>query len=974
MKLFQNLFTPKWKNKNPEIRKQALVELDREQNQSVFCEIANSDEISELRQIALKRINDLNTLMQVACNNTDTKARELAIKITSQILAGVSEHRNHIETDEQTRLGIIQALDDQKILEFVAKNGNSSAIRQAAIQKISRESLMGDLAITDPDIEIRKLVAEKLQQKSTLERVFKASKNKDKQISKIVKDKLDHIIAEEARPRQILAKQKMICQTLEQLGKKGLWERDKIQFDQLTTQWRELTNEPTPDLQTRFDAAVKQFETAYESYLTRNEERLKQEAGLAPLKHEKQSLLMQFHQLLDKFNEHKFSGESNNIKQTYEELEKKWHELEQLPKEIEQDFNNQYQDVAKKIKSHIQDISSALKANSKLQAIHSEIRQMLKHSSQLKQSRIKTLEDKLDKVTLNDIKLTETKQEILGLIKQAKKVVNENTEKAKNLYSTTEEMLKKLDKHLDKGETKPANDVQKKIQSNIKQLENLGHDKLAELKRQISDYSHRLYELNKWRSWANTPKKERLVEEVEALIGSDLDPKEIAFLVSKARKDWQKLGPSERNSSQELWERFNKACDSAYEPCKSVFKEEAKVRQENYEKRIAFLENLEAFINEADWDNVDWVKVENLFQQSRAEWQNLGPIDKNKRKSLNTRFNKAHNALKSHLNTEWSNNQKAKQEIIDKSQALIELEDLNTAIIEAKNLQQQWKTAGRVQRRIEREMWSKFRENCDKIFARRDKLKQQKQEDEKQTVEQKESLCQELESLCNAPIADIEKNENTIHSIQAKIKTLPSVDAKLEKDINNRIIQALHIFDIKKDAANRKKQVESLAKLHNKVELIQHLEESLEKSHSIDWDSATQKFNSFSNEENSSWDEALNRRFEVLKSAMQNEKFSDLAKNNLSDAKKIIIQLEIIAEVETPPEDSAERLKIQTERLNDKLKNHAEQSRWEAFISTETNWLLTGPIPSEELNALKNRHKKIVDALKQQFTEELDEY
>ncbi|MDH5257360.1 MAG: DUF349 domain-containing protein, partial [Gammaproteobacteria bacterium] len=652
MKLFQNLFKPKWKNSNPEIRKQALISLDRDTNQSVFSEVVNQDNKSELRQLAVKRINDLDELITIAAKNSDEKVRETARKITSQILAGITDITGKQAVDESTRIERINSIDSQKTLEFIAQKGDTSAIRLAAINKVSREALLGDLTINDEDPNIRKQVAEKLHQKSTLERVLKAIKNKDKQISKIVKDKLDQITAEEERPRLVLSKQKSLCLSMEQLGKKGLWERDKVQFDQLKQQWQELASENTLallELQQRFNAAAESFQTDYDAYLERNEARLKQEAALLPLKKEKQAILEQLHQLLKHITTDRTDDEINTVdtfNQQLNSLVNNWNSIEMLPGDIEEDFTRQYQDAIKSVKSIITEIDSGNKAAVDLTSIHSEIDRLIKQGFKLKLSKINSLEKRLQSIRVDDPDLQQKKSDITALIRKAELIIEKNEARANNTFTETQNLLNELDIHLNNGEIKNANDTQKKIQSNIKLLDKIGHKSLNTLKNQSAEFTAKLFELNKWRSWANTPQKERLITEMEALIDSDMDAKEIAFLVSKARKEWQQLGPSDRNSSQELWERFNKACDTAYEPCKAVFEDEANIRNENYNARIAFLNNLEAFVKNANWEDVDWVKVENLYQQSRIEWQNLGPVDKNKRNAVNSRFNKAHNTLK----------------------------------------------------------------------------------------------------------------------------------------------------------------------------------------------------------------------------------------------------------------------------------------------------------------------------------------
>ena len=978
MKLFQRFLTPKWKNTNPDIRKQAILSLDRDDNQSIFSEIVNNDTASELRQLATKRLNNLNEIIAISTQSSDPKVRETAHKLISQILAGISDITGKHRIGEAACIKKITALDEQmpesqKCLEFIARKGSSPAIRTAAINKIDREALLGDLTIKDSDRQIRILTAEKLTQKSTLDRVLKAIKNKDKQISKIIKSKLEQLIAEEQRPKQILAKQKSLCQSMEQLGIKGLWERDKSQFDHIQDQWAKLATESALDLQSRFETASTQFQEKYQNYLSRNEARLQEEAALLPVKQEKQALLEQLHQILSAS-----SNDATEIRQTLQALEQQWHSLQTLPTDIEQDFNTQFQDVIRSIKAGLKTTELSNKANSTLNSLHADISKLIKNSHKLTSSSVSNLEHKLDAVKAHDEDLIKLKNDTSSLISKAKSILEKNAARADQLVSSTQQLLSTLDTSLTDGELKTANDVNKKIQSSIKQLEKLKHHDLAQLKNQANEFAARLFDLNKWRSWANTPQKERLINEVEALIDSDINPKEIAFLVSKARKDWQKLGPSEQDNSQQLWEKFRTACDTAYAPCKAVFDEESSIRADNYQKRISFLNDLESFTKNANWESVNWTKVENLYQQSRQEWQNLGAVDKNKRKEINSRFTAVYATLKNQLTVEWKKNENVKQEIVDKAKALIEQEDLHAAINSAKDLQRQWKNAGRVPHHTEKRMWADFRSSCDAVFSRRDSAQKQKSADEKQNGELKNKLCNEIESFCGAPSKDINKNREKVFSLRKEIFELPPTNPKQDQQIKDRVNQALHIFELKQDASKRIEQINSLSALRSKIEFIQELEGHIEKGEPIAWESVTSQYAALASTEDSDWNSIINNRYNTLHENVNGEELSEslskVAEDNLPTMQASTIQLEIISDIESPTEDSDERLQIQTRRLNDKMNNHNEESQWEAFINTETNWLLTGPLPAYQLASFKDRHTAVIDELKQHFPEELENY
>ena len=60
-----------------------------------------------------------------------------------------------------------------------------------------------------------------------------------------------------------------------------------------------------------------------------------------------------------------------------------------------------------------------------------------------------------------------------------------------------------------------------------------------------------------------------------------------AEAIKAARNEWKKLAKGEHAGDQELWQRFDAACNQAYEPCQRYFAEQAELRVENVQKRQA---------------------------------------------------------------------------------------------------------------------------------------------------------------------------------------------------------------------------------------------------------------------------------------------------------------------------------------------------------------------------------------------------
>jgi len=978
MKIFQNLFKPKWKNKDPEIRKQALINLDKHENQDVFIDVAKNDPLSEIRQLAVKRIFDLDIVNDIALSDSDSKVRELANKILCQMLSGEIEGN----INKEQRLEKVKLLENQTVLEHIAQKGETAALRMCAIEKVTRESLLGNLAINDDDAQIRFTAANKLTQKSTLERVFRSTKTKDKVVSRVTRQKLDEIIAEEEKPARLLDQQKQLCLSMESLGSKGLWERDKKQFDLLSQQWQNLASDTSAEFDKRFSNAKSKFTQSYDDYLERHAERLKQEAALLPIKEKKQALITQLHDQFEKLNQDSELTEADirTIKTDIELQSSNWQNIGQLPTDIESELSNQFQDISASLNKLLNSKLKTINSLGSLNKLLKDLDHTIKNPKKFTEKSLQNIEKKLSSIVVDASmeNVSKLRLTLKNRLEEARQLFSERQKNAEKQYEKSLQLLDKLDTALNNGILKEAIDLKKSIQSNIQQLEKAQHKDLLTIKNRLTAANNRVNELNNWRSWANTPQKEQLIKKVEALIGSDEDPKEIAFIISQARKTWKNLGSSEKESSQLLWDKFQEVCDKAFEPCKSFFEEDAQLKQENYEKRKSFLNDLETFIANANWESVDWKKIENLFRHLKQEWQALGHTEANHRKALNKQFYSLHDALKKHLHEEWNKNLAAKQELVEQAKQLESVEDLKEAINQAKSIQSAWKKAGRITQAKERELWKALKTECDKVFSRKQNAIKQQEDELADKISAKEKSCAAIEDLCKKPLKEFEAEKSQLHSLQQKFNEIGQTNKNTDDKLKQRIAEALHIYERKLESLEKLQTLEALKQLRIKAEILDKWEAELENGNQTDADAYLQAFNASDKIAHADWQEKLTQRLNETQLISQADDASSMMKEKAAavfdDKNLSTIHLEIIANIDTPQEAAEDRLKLQAQRLSEKLQNHEEENQWESFLTTEAKWLTTGPIEKTKLDKLASRRLRAIEALKNEYPEELSDY
>src|SRR5690606_41082538 len=104
---------------------------------------------------------------------------------------------------------------------------------------------------------------------------------------------------------------------------------------------------------------------------------------------------------------------------------------------------------------------------------------------------------------------------------------------------------------LNNGQVKDAGKLNQQIQQQLKQLDN---QSAAPLQRRLRALNTRLQEMRDWAGFATRPKKENLLEAMEALIGAEQAPDLLADKIHTLQEEWKTL--SGLAADHDLWERF----------------------------------------------------------------------------------------------------------------------------------------------------------------------------------------------------------------------------------------------------------------------------------------------------------------------------------------------------------------------------------------------------------------------------------
>jgi hypothetical protein len=161
-----DILRPKWKYGDTQARKDAVRKLT---NQVLLARIAQTDEDGDVRLSAISMITDQALLVSLAQENDFRDIGLAAVKMLTDeaLLANVDRKTDSIVAGPAA-LVAIERISAQPILADLAKTAKPNEIRLAAIAKISDQALLADVAKVDRSSDIRSAALAKLTDETLL--------------------------------------------------------------------------------------------------------------------------------------------------------------------------------------------------------------------------------------------------------------------------------------------------------------------------------------------------------------------------------------------------------------------------------------------------------------------------------------------------------------------------------------------------------------------------------------------------------------------------------------------------------------------------------------------------------------------------------------------------------------------------------------------------------------------------------------
>ncbi|MEO8670524.1 MAG: DUF349 domain-containing protein [Tahibacter sp.] len=770
MKLARLFFKPKWQHRDAAIRRNAVAAATDAELVDALPTLCRSDEDAGVRQAALRRLNQYEAWRERSTGDSDGAIRVLARNHYLALLIGNSGSVPALDR----RIAELDTLSAEE-LERVASQAQDRELRRAAMERVSRMSLLVDWASGDSDASLRAAALARINDPDALLRVAERTRKTDKNISRVARERAEELRIAAGDSATIEQRARQLCERLEALLPIARSERT-AELANLDSAWRGIANHASAKWVERFSSTRVFLQSDTDAAAGQRERLRELRERLAALAADANSTTQEREQSVASAQE-VLDGVSAEMPERgrVEEL------LVQLMRKLAADATHPVSAVALPPETTPVDPAEALAAQARFNAALASAQA----ETQRQRERERSLREELDARVIE------------------------------------------LEQSLEAGDIGLAQSSHTRILALLDDLPPIArHDK------RLANALARLTEFRRWQRWSNTERRKQLCESIESLAGSGLHPDAVANRVREARLEWQALDQAEGapagdalRARQGLARRFQSLCNDALAPTQEYFSKRDEVRkshQEEIEKVIAVAEAIPT-------DSEDWTMLAQQRRLAGETLRKLDAVDARARTPLARRIKELLTRLDARLDAHAAAVEAAKRALIEQAEKLSTATDAIAAAREVRDLQGRWKTAGSGRRKTDEGQWKLFRGHCDAIFARLDTQRKDREDRDVAAREETERLVGALESLAMQEASD---------ATRASRRELEQQWAGLARDraVETRWRAALERLDQAQTERERARRLSVFVALGQRLRICQEREQGVRDASLIDAD------------------------------------------------------------------------------------------------------------------------------------------
>lgn len=177
-----DVFRPRWKHSNPEVRLEAVKTLDDDE---ALAQAASRDEDERIRRLAIRQLIDPWRLKNVASVQADDKLRLLALGRARELFVEIALSGRETEG---SALAAVRDLDSQEHLADIALKATRAAVRTQALDLVVAKGALVNIVRKATDPDLRRSALARIKDTDTLKLL--ACQERDTQFAALLLGKL----------------------------------------------------------------------------------------------------------------------------------------------------------------------------------------------------------------------------------------------------------------------------------------------------------------------------------------------------------------------------------------------------------------------------------------------------------------------------------------------------------------------------------------------------------------------------------------------------------------------------------------------------------------------------------------------------------------------------------------------------------------------------------------------------------------
>lgn len=315
----------------------------------------------------------------------------------------------------------------------------------------------------------------------------------------------------------------------------------------------------------------------------------------------------------------------------------------------------------------------------------------------------------------------------------------------------------------------------------------------------------------------NLKQRDGIIEEMLAM-SADADNVNREFpRFKELQQQFKDAGEVPATAATDQWKRYQDAVEKFYDQYRINKDLRDYDFRKNLDTKLLLCDEAEKLASEEDV-----VVAFKHLQALHDTWRDTGPVAKEMRDEIWNRFkdasaviNKRYQAFFEERKAREQQNEEAKVALCERVEA-INVEGLDTfkqwdtltaTVLEA---QQEWKSLGYASRRVNNELFARFRAACDRFFTAKAEYFKETKDKLAENLQLKTSLCEEAEALRES--TDWKRTADRLVELQKRWKAIGPVPRKQSEALWTRFQQACdHFFEQKKKDLSESRNAEQAA-------------------------------------------------------------------------------------------------------------------------------------------------------------------